>query len=100
MLYVDGNTWSESGNLGSGYEYINIGKNPRFGGYFKGTIDDVFIYEGALTANELDAIRQNGITPMPEPNTLLLLTSGIIAFGLLRERLKILKASQKDYAGK
>jgi len=89
MLYVDGNTWTETGSLGSGYDYINIGRNPKFGGYFKGIIDDVFIYNEALTKEQLDDIYQNGIAPVPEPNTLLLLSSaGVMAFGLLRKRFK------------
>ncbi|NQE53322.1 hypothetical protein C5S29_06990 [ANME-1 cluster archaeon GoMg3.2] len=56
-LYVNGALISEEkGKLGSGWDYINIGKNPSFGDYFSGTVDEVMIYNYALSADEINAL--------------------------------------------
>jgi hypothetical protein len=57
-LYVNDQTYQESGSLGSGHNFINIGRNPSFQGEaFNGVIDNVRIYNYALTAEELADLR-------------------------------------------
>jgi RHS repeat-associated protein len=59
-LYVNNNVFHTSGTLGAGFNYIRIGSNPGFGEFFSGTIDDVFLYDTALTANQIASIRAGG----------------------------------------
>ncbi len=55
-LYVDGTMYEEEGSLGPGWDTINIGSNPSFGAYFDGVIDEVRIYNYALSQNEIDSL--------------------------------------------
>lgn len=90
-LYVDGNLYSENGSLDSGWTSTFIGKNPTFGEYFGGTIDDVFFYNSTLTKSELDSIRANGIggSPVPEPATMVLFGIGSAAMAFARRKKKL-----------
>jgi len=92
MLYV-GNangaqTASGSGSLGSGWAFTRIGMNPTFTEYFRGTIDEVFFFNKALSGTELDAIRTCGVRPVPEPISSALFLFGAGAFGLKKFRRK------------
>jgi hypothetical protein len=67
-LYVNDTMYEETGTLGSGWDYINIGRNPSFGEYFAGAIDDVRIYNEALDTDEISLIRANpGLVPDATP---------------------------------
>lgn len=90
-LYVDNQVVSETGSLGSGWNYIRIGSNPSYGEYFIGAIDNVFIFDQALTQAQLDYIRTHGASAIPLPSTVLLLSSGILGLGLLGARRKFKK---------
>ena len=59
-LYVNGHAFQKAGSLGAGNTFSVIGANPGFGQYFSGTIDDVFFYDTAMTADEITAIRNGG----------------------------------------
>lgn len=85
LLYVDGATRTETGTEYSGWNYIRIGSNPSFGEYFKGVIDDVFIFDTALTPAQLDALRASP-HPVPIPGALLLLAPALVGIGALRKR--------------
>ena len=61
MLYVNGSIYSEKGTLGNGLGDTSIGFNPGNGEYFEGVIDDVFIFDKAMTKAELDIIREKGV---------------------------------------
>ena len=66
-LYVNGALISEEeGKLGSGWDYINIGKNPSAGDYFSGTVDEVMIYNYDLTESELKSLYEGGEAPEAE----------------------------------
>gem|GEM_PF-2306067 len=68
-FYVNDALYEETGSLGSGWDYVNIGKNPSFGAYFYGTIDEVRIYNYALSASEIQALYESvSIPPTPTPS--------------------------------
>ena len=70
-LYVDDKVYEEKGKLSNGWDYTNIASNPFYGGYFSGIIDEVRIYNVALSQSEINSIRQGatvpGSTPTPSP---------------------------------
>jgi len=55
-IYVNGDCDQGNGVLGAGYEYIHIGSNPSYGEYFNGVIDDVRIYNRALSEAEVQML--------------------------------------------
>ncbi len=69
------------------YSIFDIGANPGFGEYFTGEIDNVFVYDQALTSGQISTIRANGFSSVPEPGSLTLISiGGIAALGLARAR--------------
>ncbi|WP_309385846.1 LamG-like jellyroll fold domain-containing protein [Cerasicoccus frondis] len=72
----------------SGMTYIAIGTNPGLTGEaFSGIIDNVFIYDQALTETELDDVRINGVQGVPEPSTYVLMAlGGGLVFYWMRRR--------------
>jgi hypothetical protein len=53
---VNGDTYEGSGVLGQGHEYFNIGSGPTFGEYFSGVIDEVRIYNRALSSDQVQSL--------------------------------------------
>jgi len=69
-LYVNDAVYEEEGSLGSGWEYIHIGSNPSFVEYFSGIIDEVKIYNYALSKAEIQKLYTGGApTPTLTPIT-------------------------------
>ena len=81
--------------------YANIGAmmaslNPgnKEGNYFTGLIDEVALLDRALPAEEIRLYYQTGLngrdlyTPIPEPTTMLLVTSGILGLAVFRRKPK------------
>jgi hypothetical protein len=67
---VDNQVLSGTGILGNGLDYIHIGGNPTYGEYFEGYIDNVFIFDWALSPKEINYIRRNrasGVLSLPRP---------------------------------
>jgi hypothetical protein len=56
QLHVNDTTYEKDGVLGSGYSTFLIGANPGYGEYFKGAIDEVRIYDHALSDSEIAAL--------------------------------------------
>lgn len=72
--YVDEQSFSTTTNFGASNNFFEIGRNPINGGieHFDGLIDNVFVYDETLSAQEITNIRQNGFSQsVPEPSTLL-----------------------------
>ena len=63
----------------SSQSFFDIGANPGFGEYFTGEIDNVFVYNQALTSSQIGTIRTTGFTSVPEPCSLVLLSLGGLA---------------------
>jgi Concanavalin A-like lectin/glucanases superfamily len=62
-LYVDGTQVSRSGLPAAGLSTLRVGGNPAgsaSGEYFHGSIDNVFVYNRALSATEIAEIRAGG----------------------------------------
>lgn len=62
-LYVNNEVYEKSGSLGSGWDYLHIGANPSYGVSFSGVIDEVRIYNYALSGSQIGTIRDEGGTP-------------------------------------
>ncbi len=52
-LYVDDAVYESRGFCGTGHDSTYIGMNPSYGEYFAGMIDDVIIYNRALSKEEI-----------------------------------------------
>jgi hypothetical protein len=59
-LHVDGQVIRGPGILGHGLDFIHIGANPTFGEHFQGCIDNVFIFDWALSRKQIEHIRKKG----------------------------------------
>ncbi len=55
-LHVDAAVYEKSGESGGSGHKLNLGRNPGYGEYFVGAIDDVRIYDRALDAREIAAL--------------------------------------------
>ena len=55
--------------------------------FFQGYIDDVLIYNRALSESEIQAI-YNAPNPVPEPSTMILLGAGLIGFAGVRRKFR------------
>jgi len=87
VLYIDGITQSTNATQGSGYTTTFIGKNPGFGEFFDGRIDNVFFYDEVLGTAALDNIRLNGISAVPVPAAVWLFGSGLLGLmGVARRK--------------
>jgi len=90
-FYVDGQALSFSTNFGSSETYFDIGRNPLRKGvdYFQGLVDNVFVFDEALTASQIATIRSNGFSssPVPVPPAIWLFGSGLVSlFGFYRRK--------------
>jgi hypothetical protein len=84
-LHVNGQSFTANSNFNPGQTILNIGRNPNGNGeHFKGLIDEVFFFDEALSASQIDNIRLTGI---PTPGTAgLLALAGITASRRNRRR--------------
>ncbi len=88
-LYVDDRAYTATNAvLGTGWNLTRVGMNPSSGQYFAGTIDELFFYNGALTASQLADVRLHGVSSIPEPSTFafLGLGLGLVALAVRRRR--------------
>lgn len=64
----------------TGWTFTSLGASPTFGEFWSGLMDDVVIYGGALTPNQMQLLKTGGPSNVPEPSTYVL---GAIASGTL-----------------
>jgi len=89
-IYINdlaGNSTSEtvSTNLGNGNSFASLGGLHNFGGHgVDALVDDVFIYDRALSAAELDIV----FSEVPEPSALLLFGSALAGLAVMRRKKK------------
>lgn len=55
-LHVDGDVFEKSGSSGDGTANLRIGMNPGYGEYFKGAMDELWVFDRALAPNEIAAL--------------------------------------------
>ncbi len=70
-LYVNGtlvSSLAETGNIATSTDALQIGGDSLYGQYFKGTIDEVRIYNGALTAAQIQSDMSTPVAA-PQPPT-------------------------------
>lgn len=72
-IWIDGSASdcaATSGDVGQGNVPVNIGRNPDGYGVWPGALDDVRIYEAALTASEMGIVMAGGnpFPPIPDPD--------------------------------
>ena len=76
-LYVNGtlvSSLAHTGNIATSTNPLQIGGDSIYGQYFKGTIDEVRVYNGALTAAQITSDMNTPIPP-PQPPTAPAITS-------------------------
>ena len=56
-FHVNDEVYEEDGTLDSGLDYLHIGASPSFGSHFPGYIDEVRIYNQALSQNAISDLR-------------------------------------------
>ncbi|MBN1189961.1 MAG: hypothetical protein JXA46_09425 [Dehalococcoidales bacterium] len=67
-LYVNNEVFEMDAVLYPGCNYINIGRSPSYGEYFSGVIDEVRIYDRALTSSEIGNIINSTLSPAVTPS--------------------------------
>ena len=97
LLYIDGNL-AGSGSTPSGYQnsdaHFMIGATTDFNGItpvksFSGFVDEVRIYDNALSAQDVKALYDstlNPVVPVPKPSTILLYIPAIVGHSDTRHK--------------
>ncbi|MBW1799389.1 MAG: PEP-CTERM sorting domain-containing protein [Deltaproteobacteria bacterium] len=67
---------------------IRIGSGHQGGRFFNGSIDDVAVYNYALTMEQIESHIEAASAPIPEPTTMFLLGSGLIGLAGFRGRFR------------
>ena len=73
-LYVNGNqvaSKAQTGSIGGSSGALRIGGNSMWGEYFKGRIDEIRIYNRALSATEIQTDRNTAVATSSPPKLLL-----------------------------
>jgi len=61
-LFVNGSMYDGTGICDPGWDYIHIGENPAFAEFFAGEIDEVKIFDYALSEDELRSLHETVFT--------------------------------------
>ena len=89
-FYVNGAVFSAATNFGASHGFFDIGHNPSYGEFFSGLIDNVFVYDEALSAAQISDIRANGFpsapAEVPAPGMFGLLSMAVLGMAGLRRR--------------
>ncbi|SEM24016.1 Concanavalin A-like lectin/glucanases superfamily protein [Syntrophus gentianae] len=87
-LYVDNQLITSGAGQGAIVDNdssLYFGRHRTLGRYFSGLIDDVQIYEGVLTADDVDRLYSQGTT-VPVPGAIFLFAPGLACLAALRRR--------------
>jgi hypothetical protein len=77
-FYVNAQSFTATSSFGPSNSFFDIGHNPGFGEFFNGSIDNVFVYDEALSSSQIAEIRANGFaTAVPEPSPIVLVGLGL-----------------------
>lgn len=60
-FYINDTEYPRFADNRASWGFFDIGRNPSFGEHFRGLIDNVFVFEGTLTTDQIEAIRQGGV---------------------------------------
>jgi hypothetical protein len=97
--YVNGQVFTASASFGASPSNFAIGKNLTFDSHFSGAIDNVFVYDDALNATQIDQLRATGfpnaqapVAAVPEPGTwaMMLIGFGAIGGAMRRKRSNVI----------
>jgi hypothetical protein len=94
-FYVNGQAFTTTTNFGGSPASFAIGRNLTFQSHFSGLIDNVFVYEEALTADQIATLRATGfpsaqapVGAVPEPSAwaMMLLGFGFVGSAMRRSK--------------
>jgi len=88
-FWVNDASVSLTSNFGSGNSFLRIASNPAFVEYFAGSIDNVFIFDQALSDSQIASIRTGGaaaVMAVPEPEVAALMLGGLAVVGWAARR--------------
>lgn len=84
-FYVGSTSFNVSTNFGgTGHTFFQVGHNPSFNEFWGGRIDNVFVYNEALSASQISSLRDSGgpsVQAVPAPGGLALLGAAVLAAG-------------------
>lgn len=87
--WVDGTKVTAATAYGSSWGFFDIAHNPSYGQFLSGKVDNVFVYNEALTDAQINTIRLGGasaIAPVPEPESYAMLLAGLGLVGWVVRR--------------
>ena len=91
-IYVDGSPVEASSvsqgipSNGAAFLIGGVNQSGSPNARYTGLIDEVQVYDQALTDAEIDFLFKNPSQPIPEPTTFLLLPAGLLAWAILKRR--------------
>jgi hypothetical protein len=92
-VYFDGGFQTIAGtNNSDGNPFFTVGGLSNYGNHeVDGAVDNIFIYDRALSVDELNDLYVNGLTDIaaasvPEPGAIAILALGLAGFGAIRRR--------------
>lgn len=56
LIFVDGKLYEKEGTASSGLNYLNIGNNPTFGEPYFGLLDDIKVFDMALSREQISQL--------------------------------------------
>ncbi len=85
-VFLDGTTITGTNTFGGAGGQINIGKESDNIFFFLGDIDEVRIFDRALSSSEV--LQVQALTTVPEPSSVILLLFSVLVMGIYNKRSK------------